>query len=153
MLRLTIADPVAGVLYSLQDAKSAPVEPRKATDAPLSFYVPVSLSDDGRFTGRFVRREGPVRRFVYIAIGQGAGDHFTDISRRAKIDIQDIPGGLLDEARLGAILGVSLPGRARDGGPRLRNRAAAEPLDRGQSLTGWVRSNSTRKCRFSRRSS
>lgn len=38
MLRLTIADPVAGVLYSLQDAKSVPVEPRTAGEAaPLSF--------------------------------------------------------------------------------------------------------------------
>lgn len=117
MLRLTIADPVAGVLYSLQDAESQPVTPRKATDAPMSFYVPVSVWDDGRFTGKFVRREGPTRRFVYIAMGQGAGDHFTDISRRAKIDIQDIPGSLLDEARLGAILSVTLPGRAKDGGP------------------------------------
>jgi len=117
MLRLTIADPVAGVLYSLQDAKSVPVEPRTAGEAPLSFYVPVSLSDDGRFTGRFVRREGPERRFVYIAMGQGAGDHETAVSRRAKIDIHDIPAALLDEARLGAILGVTLPGRARDGGP------------------------------------
>lgn len=117
MLRLTIADPVSGVLYSLQDADSRPVDPRKATDAPLSFYVPVSLWDDGRFTGKFVRREGPARRFVYIAMGQGAGDHFTDISRRAKIDIQDIPANLLDEARLGAVLTVTLPGRAKDGGP------------------------------------
>lgn len=117
MLRLTIADPVAGVLYSLQDAKSVPVEPRVARETPLSFYVPVTLSDDGRFTGRFVRREGPARRVVYIAMGQGAGDHFTEISRRAKIDIHDIPAPLLDEARLGAILGVTLPGRAKDGGP------------------------------------
>lgn len=117
MLRLTIADPVAGVLYSLQDPKSVPVEPRLASDAPLSFDVPVKLTDDGRLTGPFVRREGPTRRFVYIGIGQGAGDHFTPISRRAKIDVHDIPADLLDQARSGAILGVTLPGRARDGGP------------------------------------
>lgn len=126
MLRLTIADPVPGVLYSLQDPKSVPVEPRKAGEAPLSFYVPVSLSDDGRMTGPFVRREGPTRRFVYIGIGQGAGDHFTDINRRAKIDIHDIPGSLLDDARLGAILGVTLPGRAKDGGPAC---ATVRPLN------------------------
>ena len=32
MLRLTIQDPVAGLTYSLQDAKSAPVERAIAAD-------------------------------------------------------------------------------------------------------------------------
>jgi hypothetical protein len=58
-LRLTIADPVPGVTYSLQDQKSVPVGRVVATTAPLSFDVPVKLSDDGRLTGPFVRREGP----------------------------------------------------------------------------------------------
>lgn len=35
-LRLTIADPVSGMIYSLQDQKSVPVGPVVATDAPLS---------------------------------------------------------------------------------------------------------------------
>lgn len=117
MLRLTITDPVPGVAYSLQDAKSAPVEPRVAGEGPLSFYVPVTLTAEGRLTGPFVRREGPVRRFVYIAVGQGAGDHATAISRRAKIDVHDIAADLLDAASLGATIGVTLPGRAKDGGP------------------------------------
>lgn len=117
ILRLTIADPVAGVRYSLQDPRSVPVEPRLAGDAPLSFDEPMKLSDDGRLTGPFVRREGPTRRFVYIGIGQGAGDCLTPISRRAKIDVHDIPADLLDKARSGAVLAVSLPGRAKDGGP------------------------------------
>jgi len=116
-LRLTTADPIAGMHYSLQDQKSAPVDPCIATDAPLSFDVPVRLSDDGRLSGPFVRREGPTRRFVYIAIGGQAGDGQTCISRRAKIDVHDIPADLLTLARSGAILGVDLPGRARDGGP------------------------------------
>lgn len=115
-LRLTVADPVPGVRYSLQkdDAPHAPVT---ATDGPLSFDVPVRLSDDGRFLGPFVRREGPQRRFVYIRIGQSAGDHAATWSRRAKIDIHDIPGGLLDQARAGAVLEVVLPGRGKDGMP------------------------------------
>ena len=116
-LRLTIADPVPSVRYSLQDQKSVPVEPRTATIAPLSFDVPIKLNDDGRLTGPFVRREGPTRRFVYIAIGQGAGDCQTPISRRAKIDVHDIPADLLERARSGAVLAVDLPGRAKDGGP------------------------------------
>ena len=116
-LRLTIADPVAGVAYSLQDKANMPVEPRIAGDGPISFDAPITLSDDGRLTGTFVRREGPARRFVYIAIGTSAGQHASQWSRRAKIDIHDIPADLLVQAREGRLLEVVLPGRAKDGGP------------------------------------
>ena len=116
-LRLTIADPVPGVRYSLQK-DDAPFEPVVAADAPLSFDVPIRLSEDGRFLGPFVRREGPARRFVYIRIGQSAGDHASPWSRRAKIDIHDIPFNLLSAARGGAVLEVGLPGRGKDGSPR-----------------------------------
>lgn len=116
ILRLTIADPVPGVCYSLQE-KEAVFDPRIATDAPLSWDVPVRLTDDGRFLGDFIRREGPQRRFVYIRIGQSAGDHASVWTRRAKIDIHDIPTALLDKARTGATLEILLPGKGRDGTP------------------------------------
>jgi hypothetical protein len=115
-LRLTIADPVPGVRYSLQK-DDAPFEPVTAGEAPLSFEVPIRLSDDNRVLGPFVRREGPTRRFVYIRIGQSAGDHATEWNRRAKIDIHDIPPALLDQARSGTVLEVVLPGRGKDGSP------------------------------------
>jgi len=115
-LRLTTADPVPGVAYGLQDKANAPVDARIADDGPISFDVPVTLSDDGRLTGPFVRREGPSRRFVYIAIGTSAGQH-SEWSRRAKIDVHDIPADLLALARDGRVLEAVLPGRARDGGP------------------------------------
>ena len=115
-LRLTIADPVPGVRYSLQK-DDAPFEPVTAADAPLSFDVPIRLSDDNRFLGPFVRREGPARRFVYIRIGISAGDHAAAWSRRAKIDIHDIPPPLLARAREGRTLEVVLPGRGEDGSP------------------------------------
>ena len=63
-----------------------------------------------------MRREGPSRRFVYIAIGTSAGQH-SEWSRRAKIDVHDIPADLLAMAREGRVLEAILPGRARDGGP------------------------------------
>lgn len=125
-LRLTIADPVPGMTYSLQDQKSAPVGPVTATDAPLSFDVPVKLSDDNRLTGPFVRREGPERRFVYIAIGGQAGGH-TTISRRAKIDIHGITADLLDQARAGKPLAVILPGRDKAGLPACATVKPIEP--------------------------
>lgn len=126
-LRLTLADPVPGVRYSLQDG-DAIHGAVMATDGPLSFDVPVRLSDDGRFLGPFVRREGPVRRFIYIRIGQSAGDCFSPWSRRAKIDIHDIPADLLALARAGRVLEIVLPGRGKDGSP-----ACATV----RSATGW----------------
>lgn len=124
-LRLTIIDPVPGVHYSLQEQDSTKVDGRIATDAPLSFDVPVRLSDDNRFLGTFVRREGPQRRFVYITIYQAA----MDWNRRAKIDIHDIPPALLDKARAGRVLEIALPGRGKDGTP-----ACATV----RSTTGWT---------------
>ena len=128
ILRLTVADPVPGVHYSLQDQKSMPVEPRTADEGPLVFDIPVCLHPDGRLTGPFVRREGPERRFVYIAIGTAAGDCSSAWSRRAKIDIHDIPAALLDHARAGGVLAVDIPGRDRNGCPAC---ATVRPLD------GW----------------
>lgn len=112
-LRLIIDDPVPGVRYSLQK-DDMPFEPRTAGDGPLAFEVPVTLQPDLRMTGPFVRREGPVRRFVYIRIGIPAGDHAAAWSRRAKIDIHDIPKALLVPD---ALLEVHLPGRGKDGSP------------------------------------
>lgn len=126
-LRLTIADPVPGVRYCLQK-DDAPHDPVTATDAPLSFDVPIRLADDNRFLGPFVRREGPQRRFVYIRIGQAAGQHDSGWTRRAKIDIHDIGPALLDQARTGRVLEVVLPGRGKDGTPAC---ATVRPT------TGW----------------
>lgn len=116
-LRLTIADPVAGLHYSLQDKTNAPVDAVIAGEDPLSFDVPVRLSDDGRMLGPFVRTEEPTRRFVYIAIGGQAGGDERVFSRRAKIDVHDIPPDLLVLALQGKVLEAVLPGRGRDGTP------------------------------------
>lgn len=125
ILRLTIADPVPGVRYSLQK-DDAPHEPVTATEAPLSFDVPVRLADDNRMLGPFVRREGKERRFVYIRIGTSAGDHASEWSRRAKIDIHDIPPALLERARADAVLEVVLPGKGKDGTPACATVRAVE---------------------------
>ena len=112
-LRLIIDDPVPGVRYSLQK-DDLPFEPRTAGDGPLAFELPLTLHPDGRLTGPFVRREGPERRFVYIRIGTSAGDHASPWSRRAKIDIHDIPAAL---RVADSILETHLPGRGKDGSP------------------------------------
>src|SRR5215469_14112630 len=116
-LRLTIGDPVPGVRYSLQNRKSEPVGTVVASGRPLSFDVPVSIAPGPRFLGEFVRSEGPARRFVYIAIGGQAGDASSAWSRRAKIDIHDLPAALLEKALAGSVVEAVLPGRDKDGGP------------------------------------
>ncbi|OYX56567.1 MAG: hypothetical protein B7Y86_07190 [Brevundimonas subvibrioides] len=116
-LRLTIADPVPGLHYWRQDAKNAPHDIRLSTDAPLTFDMPVDLRPDGTLGGTFVRREGPTRRFVYIAIGgsmDGPPPGLAQVSRRAKIDVHDIPADLL---KPGAVIATTLPGRGKDGTP------------------------------------
>ncbi|WGM30660.1 DUF5990 family protein [Brevundimonas sp. NIBR11] len=112
-LRLTIADPVPGLHYWRQDARNAPHDIRLSTEAPLTFDTPVDLRPDGKLGGTWVRREGKDRRFVYIAIG-GAMPGLPVVSRRAKIDVHDIPAVLL---KPGAVIAVTLPGRDKDGTP------------------------------------
>ena len=57
-LRLTINDPVPGVCYSLQGKDGEPVDAVTATEASLSLDAPVTLNDDNRLTGPFVRARG-----------------------------------------------------------------------------------------------
>lgn len=116
-LRLIIEDPVAGVAYSLQDKASAPVGQVVAGEGPVSFDVPVRVAPGPRFLGDFVRSEGPSRRFVYIAIGEQAGQRPCEWSRRAKIDIHVLPAELLEKALAGGVLEAQIPGRAKDGSP------------------------------------
>ena len=116
-LRLTVQDPVPGVVYSLQNKKNEPVGPVVAGDGPLSFDVPVRVAPGPKFLGDFVRSEGPARRFVYIAIGGQAGAAVSSWSRRAKIDIHTLPIELLEQALAGKVLLADLPGRDKDGGP------------------------------------
>ena len=124
-LRLTIADPVPGLHYWRQDAKNAPHDIRLSTDAPLTFDIPIDLRPDGTLGGTWVRREGKERRFVYIAIG-GAMAGLPVVSRRAKIDVHDIPAHLL---KPGAVIATTLPGRGKDGTPAC---ATVRPL------TAWT---------------
>jgi hypothetical protein len=117
------------VTYSLQDDKGSPVCPVVAKQAPLSFDVPVRVAPGPRFLGEFVRREGKERRFVYIAIGAQAGEQASPWSRRAKIDIHDVPIELLEQALDGKVLEGRFPGRDKEGGPSC---ASLRPLN------GWA---------------
>ena len=120
--RIVIERPVAHVLHSLQE-DDAPLDPKQSRGGePLVFEFPLRVvpkSEQGgpRFFGKQVRREGPVRRFVYVRAGTAAGQRLSPWTRRMKIDIHDIDPALLDAAAKGGVLEGTIDGTARDGNP------------------------------------
>jgi hypothetical protein len=117
-MRLVVENPVAGVVHSLQDKGNLPIDAKVSkAGAALVFEFPIRIAAGPKFYGEQVRREGPDRRFVYIAIGQQAGDTASCWSRRMKIDIHDIPQALLDAAANGKILEGIIQGTGSDGTP------------------------------------
>lgn len=74
-LRIVIEQPVIGVLHGLQSKDGSPLDPKNSRGCEsLSFNLAVRFSPGPKFFGDQVRREGPVRRFVYVRVGQSAGD-------------------------------------------------------------------------------
>jgi hypothetical protein len=118
-LRIVVEQPVAGVLHSLQTGDTGILDPKRSqAGEPLVFDFPVRVAPGPKFFGDQVRREGPTRRFVYIRIGQSAGDHASEWTRRMKIDVHDIPQDLLDRAmkREGTVE-LTVNGTGKDGSP------------------------------------
>ena len=118
-LRIIIERPVIGVLHSLQAKDDLPLDPKYSREGePLVFDFPVRIGPGPKFFGDQVRREGPVRRFVYVRIGQLAGDPSSPWSRRIKVDIHDIGDDLLSRAAdSGAPIETTIIGTAKDGTP------------------------------------
>lgn len=64
------------VWHSLQSRDGAPLDPQGSADGePLAFDFAVRVGPGPKFFGDQVRPEGPLRRFVYVRVGQAAGDH------------------------------------------------------------------------------
>ena len=118
-LRIIIEQPVIGVLHSLQAKDESPLDPKRSRKGePLAFDFQVRVGPGPKFFGDQVRREGPLRRFVYIRVGQYAGDPSSPWSRRMKIDIHDIADDLLDRAARGAgVVETTVIGTLEDGTP------------------------------------
>jgi hypothetical protein len=119
--RLVIEQPVPGVLHSLQEGDDKPLDPKRSSGGePLAFAFPLRIertAEGAKFFGPQVRREGPVRRFVYVRIGTCAGDPASPWTRRMKIDIHDIDPALLDAAVAGGVLEGAINGTLPDGSP------------------------------------
>jgi len=117
-MRIVIERPVAGVMYSLQGKDDGPLDPKRSVAGEaLVFDFPIRVAPGPRFLGDQVRREGPQRRFVYVRIGDLAGDASSPWSRRMKIDIHDIGQDLLDRAAAGGVIETTVIGTAEDGTP------------------------------------
>lgn len=132
--RIVVEQPVEGVVHSLQAKDGQPLDPKQSRGGqPLVFDFPVRVapgpqssnsqssgpkSSGPKLSGDQVRREGPDRRFVYVCIGQLAGDAASPWSRRMKIDIHDVGSDLLDRAaRSGGIVETRVAGTGADGTP------------------------------------
>lgn len=118
-LRIIIEQPVVGVLHSLQAKDDRPLDPKASrTGEPLLFDLPIRVAPGPKFFGDQVRREGPVRRFIYIRVGQSADDPSSPWSRRMKIDIHDLDEALLARAiETHGIIEIVVNGTGRDGTP------------------------------------
>lgn len=117
-VRIVIERPVPGVLHSLQSKDGLPLDPKRSSAGePLAFEFPIRVAPGPKFFGEQVRPEGPVRQFVYIRVGQLAGDHASPWTRRMKIDIHDLDQQLLDQAAFGGTLELTIDGTAKDNTP------------------------------------
>jgi hypothetical protein len=120
-LHLSVLTPPNGVAHSLQDKDNTPVDVRMSAGKTLIFEIPVRLEEGKsgwRFLGDYVRTEGKTRRFVYVAIGQQAGQTGTAMSRRAKVDLPEITPAMIKKASDGRLdLEGSYTGTDKKGGP------------------------------------
>lgn len=121
LVRITLVDPPAGVLFALQRGKGELEQGARSTGAELSFNVPLrvrTMPDGPRCFGPFAQGP-PQARFVYISSGTLAGDFRSPWTRRVKVPL----GGLTPEllallaASPGAQLVARIAGTSSDGGP------------------------------------
>lgn len=117
--RIVVEGPVSGVAHSLQSKDGSPRDAKVSHKGEsLVFDFPVRVNLGPKVTGDQIRREGKERRFVYVRIGQLAGDEKSPWSRRMKVDIHDIARDLLEcAAAPGDAVEIAVPGTGKDGTP------------------------------------
>jgi len=136
LFRITLEMPPSGVDFALQKGKGSKyetIQKQRSDVGDLRFEFTARMKGDKNsmvdFFGPFV--QGPRgERFVYIDIGQCAGQPDTPWSRRLKIPLSGITKEIINTqpAVSTIILETKVPGTGKDGGP---NCATVKPF------AGW----------------
>ena len=122
-LRIVLQNPVAGTLYGLQKGKGPnyeTVQAQQGKGQDLTFDFTAHVKDANgslpTLVGPFV--QGPAgSRFIYIVIGNYAGQTKTSWSGRMKVPLTEdlLQNTLSDEGN--SCLSCTVPGRNEDGKP------------------------------------
>ncbi len=123
-LSIVMEDPVPGVAIAVQrgaTGKAQIIPPASVSPSALSFELDVVVEgrlSDGRprFLGPNVQGP-PQARFVYLCVGQAAGQIGSAWSRRVKVPLGGLSCEAIEALPSGARLEAHIGGRARDGGP------------------------------------
>ena len=142
-LRIVLEGPPTGIDFGLQSGKGADyqtIEKQRSNGKDLSFNGSVTVKDnrtDGlpNFLGPLAQGP-PTARFVYIDVGQYAGQTETGWSRRMKIPLAGIDWAMIEKAANDpkVLAEVRLTATGRDGGPAC---GTVRPSQRGQGQQGW----------------
>jgi hypothetical protein len=127
-LRIVVMDPLPGVALALQHgqaAKATLLPPASRSPEAVVFDLTVTVDGalpDGRprLLGPFVQGP-PAARFVYLTVGQHAGQADVPWAGRTKVPLGDIDWTQVEaaEAAPGARLTARIAGRSPEGGPAL----------------------------------
>jgi hypothetical protein len=123
-LRITLVEPPAGVMFSLQCGRDEIVDAKRTKQGEeLSFDLTIRVKGDpdlgsARFLGPFV--QGPTGgKFIYLRVGSMAGDVISPWSRRVKVPLASLnwPNILAAASNPKVVVEARYPATGRDGSP------------------------------------
>lgn len=121
-LEVVLKSPPKGVGFCLQKGKSEKIDYQVSKGKDISFSFPVKIregkNEQPNFLGSYTQGK-PAERFVYICVGQYAGQENTEWARRVKIHLSGITWELAIKAqtREKGKLVASYEATDKDGGP------------------------------------
>jgi hypothetical protein len=117
-----VKGPVPGVALALQRGSDEHVPPMSTTPDAVTFALTVRVDIPGgdgapQFCGPFTQGP-PSARFVYLGVGQRAGQPSSPWDRRIKVPLAGITAGQVRAAiASGGVLTATFGGRGKDGTP------------------------------------